>query len=118
MRRETPLPIPTTAPTTFSRLPMASTKPSLLTPTTPATNYASTNRSLIFPLILPSASNTSLTYDALGRVSMAVDPIGTINYSYDNNGRVKSTAETISGTAITISRQYDFLGRLTQFTDA
>jgi RHS repeat-associated protein len=88
------------------------------TATGKATAYGYNNRSLTSLLTLPSGAHTSLTYDALGRLSTAVDPVGTITYSYDNNGRVIRTAQTISGTTKTIRRQYDLLGRLTQFTDA
>ncbi len=88
------------------------------TATGKATTYGYNTRSLPSAISLPSGSSTTLTYDSLGRVSTAVDPVGTITYTYDNNGRVISTAQTISGTTKTISRQYDLLGRLTQFTDA
>lgn len=88
------------------------------TPAGKATTYAYNNRSLTSSLTLPSGSHTSLYYDALGRVSIAIDPVGRITYSYDKNGRLIRTAQTISGTTKTISRQYDLLGRLTQFTDA
>lgn len=90
----------------------------ITTPAGKATTYAYNNRSLTSSLTLPSGSHTSLYYDALGRVSIAVDPVGRITYSYDKNGRVIRTAQIISGTTKTISRQYDLLGRLTQFTDA
>ena len=54
----------------------------------------------------------------MGRLSAAVDPVGTITYSYDDNGRVIRTVQTISGTTKTISRQDHLLGRLIRFTDA
>jgi len=88
------------------------------TATGKATTYAYNNRNLPSSITLPSGTSISLTYDALGRITNAVDPIGTITYTYDNNGRVIGTAQIISGTTKTISRQFDLLGRLTQFTDS
>jgi RHS repeat-associated protein len=88
------------------------------TATGKATTYSYNNRNLPSSITLPSGTNISLTYDDLGRITNAVDPIGTITYTYDKNGRVIGTAQIISGTTKTISRQYDLLGRLIQFTDA
>jgi len=52
-------------------------------------------------------------YDAAGRLTRWTDPDGSVAYTYDPNGNVL----TVKDAKGTISRQYDKLNRVTQYTD-
>ncbi len=60
-------------------------------------------------------TTTTVTYDALDRVSTSTDAFGqVVGYTYDNPGRVKTL--TYPGGKV-LTRGYDPLGRLTSLTD-
>lgn len=62
-----------------------------------------------------AVASTSLTYDALDRVTRAVDPHGQpVDYGFDSLGRV--TSLTYPGNR-TLTNRYDALGRLTNQVD-
>lgn len=58
---------------------------------------------------------TSYSYDALGRLVHQEDEAGIIDYTYDANGNVLTTTETIGTTVNTITRTYDGLNRVTSY---
>jgi RHS repeat-associated protein len=66
-------------------------------------------------LIEPSLQTTDFTPDIMGRVGRAVDAVGAIDYSYDEEGRTDLVTETISGAAKVLDRDYDALGRLIRY---
>jgi RHS repeat-associated protein len=72
--------------------------------------------------VSPSGNQTNLAYDAMGRVSAQSDGVGSISWTYDNNGNATNVAETpatpVSGTATNIQRSYDALNRVTSCTNA
>lgn len=82
------------------------------------TTYTYNSRNLPATQNQPDGSTTTITYDSLGRPSLSSDPVGTIAHTYDNCGRPLISSETSGGTTRSLSRQYDALGRLTNFTDA
>jgi RHS repeat-associated protein len=77
------------------------------------TSYGYDRRGLLASLTKPSGQQATFTYDPAGRVTQWVDPVGTINYGYDNKGRVL----TVSENGKTILRAYDALDRITRYVD-
>jgi RHS repeat-associated protein len=61
----------------------------------------------------PSGNQTTFTYDAMGRVQTQTDPVGTLTWTYDNEGNPTNLAE---GSA-NLGRTFDQLGRVTSVTD-
>ena len=63
---------------------------------------------------------TNYTYDALGRITSFEDDLGTVSYTYDNNGNVLKVSEVSkeTGKTQTITREYDCMDRVTKYTDA
>lgn len=72
--------------------------------------------------VSPSGNQTNLAYDAMGRVSTQSDGVGSISWTYNNNGNATNVAETpvtpVSGTVTNIQRSYDALNRVISCTDA
>ena len=64
-----------------------------------------------------SSGNYTFTYDTRDRLATQSGPAGTLVYSYDDFGRLKSTASTrASGASVTFT--YDALNRLSNVVDA
>ena len=61
----------------------------------------------------PSTHATTLAYDDTQRLSGTTDPVGTISFTRDADGRVLTVVEGSK----TLTRGYDALGRLTSYTD-
>jgi len=89
----------------------------VVTPGKPATSFTYNNRNQIFSQTLPIGSTTIMGYDANVRLTTSVDPVGAIAYGYDGSGRLLTDTEVTSSATNTLTRQYDLLGRLTNFTD-
>jgi len=83
------------------------------TPAGHATTYSYDSRGLPLTVTQPSAHATTLAYDTAERLSLLVDPVGTIALTRDADGRILTTVE---GTQ-TLTRVYNKMGRLTSFTD-
>ncbi|MEI7935188.1 MAG: RHS repeat-associated core domain-containing protein [Verrucomicrobiota bacterium] len=78
------------------------------------TAYAYDGRNLVTKITQPSGALTTLTYDPAGRLTNSQDSVGTIIYGYDN----KSRLVTIRENGDNITRQYDALDHLTNYTDS
>ena len=85
-----------------------------ITATGRRTAYTLDGRNFLTNVVQPSGAQTVLAYDAAGRLTNSQDSVGAILYTYDSKGRVLSVTENGS----TITRQYDPLDRLTNYTDA
>ncbi|MGF1529718.1 MAG: RHS repeat domain-containing protein, partial [Candidatus Competibacterales bacterium] len=57
----------------------------------------------------------TLTYDERERLNTVTDPVSTLTYGYDGNGNLETVHESGVGT---ITRVYDDLDRVSQYTDA
>ncbi len=64
------------------------------------------------------SQDTQYTYDAIGRITQIKDELGTIRYTYDENGNILTVSET-QGLLDTkeIKRTYDCMNRVTSYTD-
>lgn len=62
----------------------------------------------------PNGQQTVLTYEGMGRIKTQADPVGTITWTYDNEGNPTNVAQ---GTA-NIGRTFDNLGRVLTCTDS
>ncbi len=69
-----------------------------------------------------AAQNVAMTYDSgpganlLGRLASVTDPSGTVNYSYDSDGRLESETRTVNGTTYVTGYGYDDAGNLRAIT--
>lgn len=77
------------------------------------TSYAYDPRGLPLTVTQPSNSATSLSFDQAMRLSSYTDPVGTVAFTRDADGRVLTTSE--NGKSLT--RVYDSAGRVTSYTD-
>lgn len=75
------------------------------------------NRNLVETVTEPSGQLTTLTYDNRGRPDLQTGVDYSLDYGFDDNGNLNSTAETKASVTKTIGRIYDELNRVTQFTN-
>lgn len=79
-----------------------------------ATGYTYDARGLPLTVTQPSSSATTFAYDAAERLSSYTDPVSTVSFTRDNDGRVLTASE---GSNV-LTRVYDSAGRLTSYTDS
>ena len=75
--------------------------------------YEYNNQGLISKMTNGRGQVTTVLYDEAGRVTSITDLLGTISYTYDANSNVLTTKEN----GKTITRSYDALNRITEYTD-
>jgi YD repeat-containing protein len=69
------------------------------------------DRSLLTKLSSPSGTSTAFAYDAIGNPTQRVDVTGTTTYTWDNDNRLKTVTDPVSGRTNTYD--YDKADRLT-----
>jgi len=75
--------------------------------------YTYSARDVLVSMTNARGQEREFEYDAAGRLTRWTDPDGSVAYTYDPNGNVL----TVKDDKGTISRQYDKLNRVTQYTD-
>ena len=90
----------------------------VVSPIQTKTEYTYNAQGLLAKETNARAQDTEYSYDALGRITEMKDDIGTIRYTYDENGNVLTVSET-QGLFDTkeIKRTYDCMNRVTSYTD-
>ncbi len=78
-----------------------------------AVKYTYSARDVLVSMKNARGQEREFEYDAAGRLTRWTDPDGSVAYTYDPNGNVL----TVKDAKGTISRQYDKLNRVTQYTD-
>ncbi len=86
----------------------------LITPEGKSTHTEYNSRSLPWRITEPSGQQTTINYDADGRVDDRTDALGTIDYQYESKGLLWKVVEGSQ----TITREYDEVDRLDRFVDA
>ncbi|MFI6921780.1 RHS repeat-associated core domain-containing protein [Nonomuraea spiralis] len=74
------------------------------------------DRGLLTKVTAPSGQSTAFAYDALGNPTQRVDVTGTTAYTWDNNNRLRTVTDPVSGRTNTYD--YDKADRLTTITSA
>ncbi|MEV3978206.1 polymorphic toxin-type HINT domain-containing protein [Nonomuraea sp. NPDC049758] len=74
------------------------------------------DRGLLTKVTAPSGQSTAFAYDALGNPTQRVDVTGTTTYTWDNNNRLRTVTDPVSGRTNTYD--YDKADRLTTITSA
>ncbi len=87
---------------------------SITTPEGRAIGMTYNSRGLVATATEPSTQQTTFTYDDAMRLSSFTDAVGTVSMTRDAVGRVLTVTEG----AKTLTREYDLLGRMTEFTDS
>ena len=64
--------------------------------------------------VTPSGKTNSFAYDAMGRVESRSDAVGTVGFTYDDNGNPLAITE---GTNV-LTRTFDAMNRVISYTDA
>ena len=90
----------------------------VVTPIRTKTEYTYNARGLLAQETNARSQNKQYSYDALGRITEIRDAIGTIRYTYDENGNILTVSEK-QGAFDTkeIKRTYDCMNRVTSYTD-